>query len=117
MDWRGFVPRAFLSSMRDAGWRRHGSHPWRRIRAAGLWVGTADAGLLFWDGTRLNPAAESGPLKRVTQVQSLAVDGAGALWVGTWGAGLWQGQGGRFRQFTTADGLGDGRRHGCGRGS
>lgn len=52
-------------------------------RGGGVWIGTADAGLIHYDGVRFQTVPTSD-----NRIDSLAEDRKGDLWVGTVGGGL-----------------------------
>jgi ligand-binding sensor domain-containing protein len=66
-----------------------------------------DGGLVRFNGDRFTEfTVQSGALKD-NEVWALEEDNEGTLWIGTYGGGLTQLKNGRFRTFTTADGLPD----------
>lgn len=70
-----------------------------------LWLGTRE-GLIRFDGARFT-VFDSKTTPEITQDQvlSLLADRQGRLWIGTWGGGLVQLEGGRFTRFSSEDGL------------
>ncbi len=71
-------------------------------RSGTLWAGTA-GGLDRFDGTAFVPA--SVPFGRTVAVRSIAEGPDGALWIGTYGAGVWRLLDGRWQGYTARDGL------------
>jgi signal transduction histidine kinase/ligand-binding sensor domain-containing protein len=70
-----------------------------------LWVGTT-GGLARFDGLRFTTFDKTNTSAiRHNQIQALLEDHAGALWIGTYGGGLACLKDGRFRSYTTRDGL------------
>lgn len=67
-----------------------------------LWAGSA-GGLDRFTGESFVPA--SPPTGRTVAVRSIAEGPDGALWVGTYGAGVWRLLGGRWQGWSTRDGL------------
>jgi signal transduction histidine kinase/ligand-binding sensor domain-containing protein len=69
-----------------------------------LWAGTR-GGLARWDPGARRWRRELGPAPAPVRAQCLLAGPGGVFWVGTFGAGLWELRGGRWRAYTTADGL------------
>ncbi len=69
-----------------------------------VWV-ASPAGVQELSGGRWRTVAPGGLLLNSAAV-ALCDDGAGTLWAGTYGQGLWRIEGGTARLLTTADGLG-----------
>jgi PAS domain S-box-containing protein len=67
-----------------------------------LWAGSA-GGLDRFDGAAFVPA--SPPFGKTVAVRSIAEGPDGALWIGSYGAGVWRLQGGRWQGFSSRDGL------------
>ncbi|MGD0616822.1 MAG: two-component regulator propeller domain-containing protein [Bryobacteraceae bacterium] len=93
-------------------WREPEGLPQSRIRAivqthdGYLWLGT-DGGAVRFNGASFRAfTVETGSLKD-NEVWALQEDDEHALWIGTYGGGLTRFKDGRFRTFTTADGLPD----------
>ena len=93
-------------------WREPEGLPQSRIRAivqtrdGYIWLGT-DNGLVRFNGASFTAfTAETGSLKD-NEVWALQEDDEQALWIGTYGGGITRLKEGRFRTFTTADGLPD----------
>lgn len=93
-------------------WREAEGLPQSRIRAivqtkdGYLWLGT-DNGLVRFNGATFTAfTVETGNL-RDNEVWAIQEDDAGGLWIGTYGGGLTLFKEGRFKTFTTADGLPD----------
>ncbi len=76
-----------------------------RDRQANLWVGT-QKGLYRLVQERMEPHPFGQVLKNC-QITSIVEDGAGSLWVGTNGSGLFRYANHRWRSFTSLDGLSD----------
>ncbi len=74
-----------------------------RDAAGVLWAGTR-GGLFRWDPQRARWQGELGPRREPVRVHALLADGDGLL-VGSFGAGVWERRGSRWRAYTTADGL------------
>ncbi|HEU5070949.1 MAG TPA: two-component regulator propeller domain-containing protein [Verrucomicrobiae bacterium] len=68
-----------------------------------LWIGTA-AGLIRWDGSRLERFAALGGAA-AGDVRALAAGHGGALWIGTQGSGLGLIKDGKLRTYRRAEGL------------
>ena len=74
-----------------------------------LWLATHE-GVVRFDGVRFTTFDTSNtPAIKSNNVQTLLVDRAGALWIGTHGGGVTRYEAGRFTHFSTQDGLSDGR--------
>src|SRR5262249_10492961 len=93
-------------------WRDAEGFPQSRIRAITqtrdgyIWLGT-DNGLVRFNGAAFTAfTVETGTLKD-NEVWALREDSDGGLWIGTYGGGLTLLKNGRFKTFTTADGLPD----------
>jgi len=67
-----------------------------------IWAGTA-GGLDRLENGRFVPVPA--PVSQPVAVRGLAAEPGGALWVATYGAGLWRLEGGSWRVYTTRDGL------------
>ncbi len=77
----------------------------RRTRDGYLWLGTIEGAARF-DGVRFVVFdSNNTPEIRNNQILSLAEDRAGSLWLGSVGGGLTRLTEGRFRLYTTHDGL------------
>ncbi len=71
-----------------------------------LWLGS-DNGVVRFNGASFTAfTVETGSLKD-NEVWALLEDNENALWIGTYGGGVTRLQDGRFKTFTTADGLPD----------
>jgi len=73
--------------------------------ADGIWAATAGGGLVHLEQGRISrtyTVADGLPTDHLT---SLARDAQGALWIGTWGAGVVRMSGDRFSAIATANGL------------
>jgi signal transduction histidine kinase/ligand-binding sensor domain-containing protein len=93
-------------------WREAEGLPQSRIRAivqthdGYIWLGT-DNGVVRFNGASFTAfTVETGSLKD-NEVWALQEDDEHALWIGTYGGGITRLKDGRFRTFTTADGLPD----------
>jgi ligand-binding sensor domain-containing protein/two-component sensor histidine kinase len=93
-------------------WREAEGLPQSRIRSilqsrdGYLWLGT-DNGLVRFNGADFTAfTVESGSL-RDNEVWALQEDDYGGLWIGTYGGGLTLYKDGRFKTYTTNDGLPD----------
>ena len=100
---------------RDHGidfWREGEGLPQSRIRAivqtrdGYLWLGT-DSGLVRFNGSSFTAFnVDTGSL-RDNEVWAIQEDDEGGLWIGTYGGGLTLLKDGKFKTFTTTDGLPD----------
>ncbi len=93
-------------------WREAEGLPQSRIRAivqtrdGYLWLGS-DNGVVRFNGASFTSfTVETGSLKD-NEVWALLEDDENALWIATYGGGVTRFQDGRFKTFTTADGLPD----------
>ncbi len=93
-------------------WREAEGLPQSRVRAIAqthdgyIWLGT-DGGAVRFNGASFTAfTVENGSLKD-NEVWALQEDDEHALWIGTFGGGLTRLKDGRFKTFTTADGLPD----------
>lgn len=93
-------------------WREPEGLPQSRVRAivqthdGYIWLGT-DGGAVRFNGASFKAfTAETGDL-RDNEVWALQEDDDHALWIGTYGGGLTRFKDGRFKTFTTSDGLPD----------
>src|SRR5215204_2712690 len=69
-----------------------------------IWIGTED-GLARFDGIRFTLFdKQNTPQLKSNYIRTLLADRAGALWIGT-AEGLLRAQNGKFRSFTTDEGL------------
>ncbi len=68
-----------------------------------IWFGALRVGLFCWDGNRYAQAPAGGPPSD-REPGAMLADG-NALWVGTYGGGLWRHQGGKWTAYTEAQGF------------
>lgn len=100
-----------LSRYRDRAWTSwtHADGlgaPWERVAGEDQDRGAAAAASRHHQRQRREQGLErAGPAYNPNYVVSLAVDGEGVVWAGTWGAGLTRFDGETWRSFTIADGL------------
>jgi signal transduction histidine kinase/ligand-binding sensor domain-containing protein len=94
-------------------WTQEQGLPQDRVRAIAqttdgyLWLGT-DEGLARWNGYEFTIIDKAGGNLPANSIQTLAAAPDGSLWIGTNGGLVWM-RGGRFRTYTTRDGLADNR--------
>lgn len=93
-------------------WREAEGLPQSRIRSivqthdGYIWLGT-DNGVVRFNGAGFTAfTVETGSLKD-NEVWALLEDNEHALWIGTYGGGVTRMKDGRFKTYTTADGLAD----------
>ena len=100
-----------LTRYRDAAWTSwtHADGlgaPWERVAGEDRERRDIPATSLHHQRQRQEQGLErAGPAYNPNYVVSLAVDAEGAVWAGTWGAGLSRFDGATWRSFTMADGL------------
>ena len=93
---------SFTTYTRREGLSRDFAYAAFEDRSGRLWAGTA-GGLDRLEGDRF--VAASPPGLRPVAVRSIAEGPDGALWIGTYGAGVWRRRDGRWQGFSQRDGL------------
>ncbi len=108
LDW----PLA-LSQYQHRSWQIEEGLPQNSVQAIAqtkdgyIWLATQE-GLARFDGVRFTVFDNRNtPELKANNIQTLYVDRAGVLWIGSEGGGLTRLSGSRFTSYTTADGLAD----------